>query len=116
MNDIQLKVHSLAGRIDLARMQRAFKSVKKNRGTAWVDKVSVDLFETNLDENLAQLMFELKHRGSYNAIPLRRAYIPNGKRQMRALDIPTVRDRVAQEVIRSLIEPHFSEFSFVHKV
>lgn len=74
------------------------------------------MFNANLEQNLAKLMFDLKHRGSYNAIPLRRAYVPKGKGQQRPLGIPSVRDRVAQEVIRSLIEPvfepYFSDFSF----
>ncbi len=112
----RLKVHSLTGRIDTARMHRAFKSVKKNRGAAGVDKVSLLTFEANLDQNLAALMYDLKHRGSYHAASLRRAYIPKGKGNWRPLGIPTVRDRVAQEVVRSLLEPifepTFSEASF----
>ena len=113
---VRLKVHSLTGRIDMARMHRAFKAVKKNRGAAGVDKVDIQMFEANLEQNLAALMFDLKHRGHYQAAPLRRAFIPKGKGQWRPLGIPTVRDRVAQEVIRSLLEPTFeptfSEDSF----
>lgn len=113
---VRLKVHSLTGRIDMARMHRAFKAVKKNRGAAGVDKVDIQMFEANLEQNLAALMFDLKHRGHYQAAPLRRALIPKGKGQWRPLGIPTVRDRVAQEVIRSLLEPTFeptfSEDSF----
>jgi len=100
----------------MARMFRAFKSVKKNRGAAGIDKVSINMFEANLEQNLAALMFDLKHRGNYQAVPLRRAYISKGKGKQRPLGIPIVRDRVAQEVIRSLLEPlfepHFSDFSF----
>lgn len=111
----QLKVHSLTGRIDMARMLRAFKSVKKNRGAAGIDKVSIDMYEANLEQNLASLMFDLKHRGLYHSVPLRRAYVPKGKGQ-RPLGIPSVRDRIAQEVVRSLLEPIFeplfSDFSF----
>jgi len=95
--------------------RRAFKSVKRNRGAAGVDKVSLRAFEANLDDNLAALMFDLKHEGRYRADPLRRVYIPKGEGKLRPLGIPTVRDRVAQEVVRSLLEPifepHFSEFS-----
>ncbi len=115
MTDIP-KVHSLTGRIDMTLMERAFKSVKKNRGAAGVDKVDIDMFEANLYQNLSSLMFDLKHRGQYHAIPLRRVYILKGKGKLRPLGIPSVRDRVAQEVIRSLLEPIFeplfSDFSF----
>jgi group II intron reverse transcriptase/maturase len=100
------KVHSLTGRIDMSLMLRAFRAVKRNRGAAGIDKVSLQMFEANLSSNLAALMFDLKH-GRYHAIPLRRVYIPKGKGKVRPLGIPTVRDRVAQEVIRTLLEPIF---------
>jgi len=116
LSDQLPKFHSLTGCIDLDRMRRAFKAVKRNRGVAGVDKVSIRAFEANLDDNLAALMFDLKHEGRYRAAPLRRVYIPKGEGKLRPLGIPTVRDRVAQEVVRSLLEPifeqHFSEFSF----
>jgi RNA-directed DNA polymerase len=114
--DQRRKSHSLTGRINMARMRRAFQAVKRNRGAAGVDKVDIRSFEANLDDNLAALMFALKHKGCYHAAPLRRAYIPKGQGKLRPLGIPTVRDRVAQEVVRSLLEPifepHFSERSF----
>lgn len=110
------KVHSLTGHIDMTRMHSAFEAVKRNRGAAGVDEVDIQMFEVNLDQNLASSMFDLKHRGNYHALPLRRAYIPKGKGKWRPLGIPTVRDRVAQEVVRSLLEPifepTFSDFSF----
>lgn len=116
MSSQQLKVHSLTGRIDYRRMLNAFKRVRRNRGKAGVDKVSIQMFEANLEQNLLALMFDLKHRGHYHAAPLRRAYIPKGGGKLRPLGIPIVRDRVAQEVIRSLLEPifepTFSPFSF----
>lgn len=116
MSDQLRKVHSLTGRIDLTRMHRAFQNVKRNRGAAGVDKVSLQMFEANQEQNLLALMADLK-RGGYHALPLRRAYIPKSDGKLRPLGIPTVRDRVAQEVVRSLLEPifephFFSEFSF----
>lgn len=112
----RLKVHSLTGRIDMALLRKAFLAVRRNRGAAGIDRVDIRAFEANLDNNLSALMRDLKLRGRYQAAPLRRAYIPKGKGQRRPLGIPTVRDRVAQEVVRSLLEPifepTFSEFSF----
>ena len=103
-----LKVHSLTGRIDMTRMRSAFRKVKRNGGSPGVDGVTIEMFEVNLEQNLKALMFDLKHRGRYHAMPLLRVYIPKGKgKKLRALGIPTVRDRVAQEVIRALLEPIF---------
>lgn len=100
------RVHSLTGRIDYPVMLKAFKAVKRNRGTAGIDKQSIVMFESNLEENLTALMRELK-TGEYQPIPLRRVYIPKANGKQRPLGIPAVRCRVAQEVVRSLINPIF---------
>lgn len=102
------KVHSLTGRITMKRMYLAFKVVKRNRGAAGIDKVSIKMFEANLAENLAALHRDMKD-GSFWPYPLRRSYIPKGPgtTKLRPLGIPAVRDRVAQEVVRSLLAPIF---------
>ncbi len=103
-----IKVHSLTGRITSQLILKAFKSVKRNRGAAGVDKVSIAMFEANLEQNLQALMRDLK-QGSLQPRPLRRVYISKGPRskKMRPLGIPIVRDRVAQEVLRRLLAPIF---------
>ena len=112
------KVHSLTGRIDDRLMKQAFKAVKRNRGAAGIDKVSIAMFEENLDANLASLKRDLKTRGSFVPKPLRRAWIPKDAKgkKLRPLGIPAVRDRIAQEVIRRLLgpifEPLFHDCSF----
>jgi RNA-directed DNA polymerase len=103
----KIKHHSLTGRITLPLMFRAFHNVRKNRGAAGMDKVSIQMFEANLEQNLAALMRDLKTRGAYQPFPLRRVHIPKGPGQTRPLGIPAVRDRVAQEVVRSLLSPLF---------
>jgi RNA-directed DNA polymerase len=104
----KIKVHSLTGRITARLMRQAFQAVKRNRGAAGVDKVSINMFAANLEENLAALMRELK-TGTFKPLPLRRVLIPKGPgtTKLRPLGIPVVRDRVAQEVIRRLLAPIF---------
>jgi RNA-directed DNA polymerase len=102
----KIKVHSLTGRITEELMLKAFKTVRKNRGAAGIDKVTISMYESNLSENLLSLMKELK-QGSYQPIPLRRVNIPKGDGKTRALGIPTVKCRIAQEVIRRLINSTF---------
>jgi group II intron reverse transcriptase/maturase len=103
------KVHSLTGRIDDRLMMQAFKAVKRNRGAAGIDKVSIGMFQQNLDANLAALKGDLKTRGAFSPKPLRRVWIAKDAKgtKFRPLGIPAVRDRVAQEVIRRLLEPIF---------
>jgi len=112
------KVHSLTGRITPKLMRQAFRNVKRNRGAAGVDRVSIAMFAANLDGNLHALMRDMKGR-TYIPLPLRRAYIPKGPSQLRPLGIPAVRDRVAQDVCRQLLEPiltpefHACSFDFI---
>jgi group II intron reverse transcriptase/maturase len=103
---LKIKHHSLTGRITLELMHLAFRSVKRNKGKAGVDKVSIGMFEDNLEQNLLALMRDLK-QGSFQPRPARRAYIDKGQGKLRPLGIPTVRDRVAQEVLRRLLNPLF---------
>lgn len=100
------KVHSLTGRINQNLMDDAFKAVKRNRGAAGIDKMSIDLYAKHAYTNLETLMRDLKNR-SYQPKPLKRVYIPKGKGKMRPLGIPTVSCRIAQEVVRRLISPIF---------
>jgi len=100
----KIKAHSLTGRITLPLLATAFRNVKRNRGAAGIDKVSIVLYENNLGQNLLALMRRLKD-GSYRSLPLRRVHIPKGDGNMRPLGIPAVRDRIAQEVLRLLLSP-----------
>lgn len=104
----KIKVHSLTGRITEEMMLKAFKAVKKNRGTAGIDKVSIAMYESNLKSNLVSLMRRLKN-GLYSPKPLRRKHIPKEKGKTRPLGIPAVECRVAQEALRQLINPIFEK-------
>jgi retron-type reverse transcriptase len=64
------------------------------------------MFEANLEQNLDGLMRDLK-TGTFQPRPARRKYIDKGGGKKRPLGIPTVRDRVAQEVLRQLLTPLF---------
>jgi RNA-directed DNA polymerase len=102
----KIKAHSLTGRITVDLMHRAFRKVRRNRGVAGIDKISITMFEANLQQNLLALMHDLK-KGTFQPLPLRRVHIPKGPGQTRPLGIPAVRDRVAQEVLRQLLSPLF---------
>lgn len=104
----RIKVHSLTGRITPKLTYEAWQAVRRNRGAAGIDKVSIQMFEKNLEGNLDRLMQELK-QGTFQPLPARRVYIPKDAKatKLRPLGIPAVRDRVAQEVLRRLLNPIF---------
>jgi group II intron reverse transcriptase/maturase len=103
---LKIKHHSLTGRITLQLMHEAFRAVKRNKGKAGVDRVSIEMYSKQLVQNLEALMRDLK-QGTYQPRPVRRAYLAKGGGKRRPLGIPTVRDRVAQEVLRRLLSPLF---------
>ena len=82
----------------------AFKKVRANGGAAGVDGESIAEFEADLTGNLYKLWNRLSS-GSYFPPPVRRVDIPKPDGGTRPLGIPTVADRVAQEVVRRRLEP-----------
>jgi RNA-directed DNA polymerase len=82
----------------------AFKHVKANRGAAGVDGQTIANFEADLSNNLYELWNRLSS-GSYFPPPVRQVTIPKANGGTRPLGIPTVADRVAQEVARRYLEP-----------
>ncbi|HVX00241.1 MAG TPA: group II intron reverse transcriptase/maturase [Candidatus Babeliaceae bacterium] len=106
----KFKVHSLTGRITPELMRKSWKAVKRNQGAAGVDRVTIQKYSENLEDNLSDLMKRLKTRGTYTCPPLKRVHIPKGNTgKTRPLGIPTVDARCAQEVVRHLIASVFEK-------
>jgi RNA-directed DNA polymerase len=88
-------------------LQSAFAAVAANHGAAGVDHVTIEQFAARLPENLEHLHASLQ-AGTYVPQAVRRVWIPKpGTHQQRPLGIPTVRDRVAQAALRTVLEPIF---------
>jgi len=88
-------------------LRAAFTRVEANAGAAGVDGESVAQFARHLDAHVAALSQELR-AGTYRPQAVRRVWIPKaGKHELRPLGIPTVRDRVVQGAMRSVLEPLF---------
>lgn len=102
-----LKYHSLRDKVfNLGNLYFAFYHVKKNKGKAGLDRVSIKQFEANLEQNIRHIHQELR-TVIYNPKPVLRVYIPKGRKGKRPLGIPIVRDRVIQQAFRQIIEPIF---------
>jgi RNA-directed DNA polymerase len=90
-----------------ANLQAAFEKVRANRGGAGVDHQSIAMFECEQETQLEKLTRQLKD-GTYRPQAVRRVWIPKaGTQELRPLGIPTVRDRVVQAALRSVLEPIF---------
>ena len=98
----------------IEELERAFAAVRRNRGAPGVDGVTVQEFEKNLPQELAQLKKELES-WSYEPGPVRRVEIPKPVGQgVRLLGIPNVRDRVLQASIKAILEPIFEPIFSSH--
>lgn len=104
-----LKYHSLRDKVfSLKNLYAAFHHVKKNKGKAGLDRVSIKQFERDLENNIQNIHKELKTE-IYQPSPVLRVYIPKGKHDKRPLGIPIVKDRVVQQAFRQIIEPIFEK-------
>ena len=79
----------------------AFHKVKTNQGAAGVDGQTIAEFEADLANNLYRLWNRMSS-GSYFPPPVRRVDLPKSDGRTRPLGIPTVGDRVAQEVVKQV--------------
>jgi RNA-directed DNA polymerase len=91
-------------KIDKRFVYEAYKGVKSNAGAAGVDGETIEQFEADLQNNLYKLWNRMSS-GSYFPPPVRAVSIPKKSGGQRILGVPTVADRVAQMVVKQLIEP-----------
>ena len=97
---------------------QAYWKVKANKGCAGVDEIDWEYF----DKNRNALIYKLWNRltsGSYFPNAVKRVAIPKKGGGQRFLGIPTLLDRIAQEVVRThleqIVEPLFHQSSFGYR-
>jgi group II intron reverse transcriptase/maturase len=92
--------------------------VKANQGAAGVDDQTIAEFEMDLSNNLYKLWNRMAS-GSYQAPAVKRVEIPKSGGGKRPLGIPTVSDRIAQMVIKRVVEAelerHFHSDSYGYR-
>ncbi len=101
------KVHSLIDKVfSRQNLELAWSRVKKNRGSAGIDNVTITTFELRKSYYLELLHRKLRD-GTYRAHPVKRVEIDKSDGGVRKLGIPTVMDRVAQQALVQRMEPIF---------
>ncbi|MGY0570753.1 group II intron reverse transcriptase/maturase [Bradyrhizobium sp. RDM12] len=96
-------------------LKAALARVKRNKGAAGVDGMTVGELPAYLKEHWLTIRVQLLD-GTYKPQPVRRAEIPKASGGLRPLGIPTVLDRFIQQAVMQVLQADwdgtFSETSF----
>ena len=87
----------------------AWNRIKQSGKGVGVDNVTIEMIERNPRKYLYPLWNRLAS-GSYFPPPVKEVLIPKGKFNTRILGVPTILDKVAQEVIRVELEKTVEPF------
>ncbi|MEO6902152.1 MAG: group II intron reverse transcriptase/maturase [Bacteroidia bacterium] len=96
---------------------QAYRKVRANKGSAGIDNMSWEYLDNNLNTELYKLWNRMTS-GSYFPQAVKEVSIKKTDGGERKLGIPTLLDRIAQEVVKSYLEPlvepifHHSSFGY----
>jgi RNA-directed DNA polymerase len=101
--------------VDYGNIDKAYKQVRGNKGSAGVDKMSVEELGTWLGINLTSFQTSILEE-KYEVSPVRKVELDKPDGGKRLLGIPTVKDRLIQQAIFQQLnihyDPYFSESSY----
>jgi RNA-directed DNA polymerase len=106
---------SMEAVVERENLKKALAQVKRNKGAAGIDGMSVNDLPAYLKDNWLTTRARLLE-GTYKPQPVRRVEIPKASGGMRLLGIPTVLDRFIQQAVMQVLQADwdgtFSETSF----
>src|SRR5262244_4394036 len=99
-----------------ANLKEALRQVRGNKGSAGVDRMTVDQLGDYLKQHWPDIREQLLN-GTYEPKPVRRVEIPKPDGGgVRKLGIPTVLDRFVQQAVMQVLQrqwnPTFSQYSY----
>ena len=96
-------------------LARALEAVKRNQGAPGIDHMQTTELENHLQAHWDKIRAKLL-AGTWVPTPVRRVEIPKPSGGTRMLGIPTVMDRLIQQmllqVLTPIFDPRFSEHSY----
>ena len=101
--------------VEEANRSKALEAVKRNQGAPGIDHMQTTELEKHLQAHWEKIRAKLL-AGTWVPSPVRRVEIPKPSGGTRKLGIPTVMDRLIQQmllqVLTAIFEPKFSEHSY----
>ncbi len=86
----------------------AFKRVRRNKGAAGIDGMTVDQLAEYIYKNRKGLLESLRNE-TYRPKPVRRVEIPKPDGSTRKLGVPTVVDRMIQQAVVQVLSPIYEQ-------
>jgi RNA-directed DNA polymerase len=94
---------SMEAVVERENLKQALAQVKRNKGAAGIDGMSVDELPAYLKEHWPTIRVQLLE-GAYKPQPVRRVEIPKASGGTRPLGIPTVLDRFIQQAVMQVLQ------------
>jgi group II intron reverse transcriptase/maturase len=101
------RFRNLFGMLNEEMLRDSWRYIRKNAACG-IDRISAGEYEQNLEENIHQLVDELK-RKRYRAKNVLRRYIPKGNGKFRPLGIPATQDKLLQIAVKRILEAIFEQ-------
>lgn len=101
------RFRNLFGMLNEELLRDSWRFIRKDAAYG-VDQVSAQEYEQNLDENVQQLVENLKQK-RYRAKLVRRRYIPKGEGKLRPLGIPAIQDKLLQLAVKRILEAIYEQ-------
>ena len=90
-------------------IDEAIRAVKRNKGAAGVDGMTVDELDAYFALHRNEIKLQIR-AGEYKPSPVRRVYIPKANGKKRPLGIPTVVDRVVQQMVAQILSLGYDKY------
>jgi RNA-directed DNA polymerase len=98
---------ALLHHINIDLLEEAFFELKANAAPG-VDRLTWKDYEADLEHNLEDLHGRV-HRGAYRALPSRRVYIPKPDGRQRPLAVAALEDKIVQRAVTALLNAIYEE-------
>ena len=111
------RFQNLFGMLNEELLKDSWRYIRKDAAFG-IDRVSADDYEQNLDENIHQLVEDLKQK-RYRAKLVLRRYIPKGNGKFRPLGLVATQDKLLQmavkRILQAIYEQDFLECSYGYR-